>query len=213
MTDERLQDLLKEAKDTYRVPAEPPLDAMWARIEREHFEKPRAPELGRTSRQAPGRRAPVRRWLGAVAGIAATLAVGVGIGRYTAPPAAPPALPLVADAAQVTSPLQRTTYEYLDETVALLGSLPADGQRRDPKFQSQAVHLLGTTRLLLDSPAATDPRLRDLLEDLELVLAQVARLRPQPRAEELHFIAEAMDERDVVPRLRVVAASLSTPQF
>jgi hypothetical protein len=69
------------------------------------------------------------------------------------------------------------------------------------------------TRLLLDSPAASDPRLRDLLEDLELVLAQVARLRASPHAEELTFIAAAMDERDVVPRIRTAAASMSPANF
>ncbi|MNC91213.1 hypothetical protein D3C83_74250 [compost metagenome] len=66
---------------------------------------------------------------------------------------------------------------------------------------------------MLDSPAASDPQLRDLLDDLELVLAQVAKLRSEPRAEELTFITEAMDERAVVPRLRTVAASLSASGY
>ena len=38
MTDERLDELMAQAKHSYRVPAEPPLDSMWARIERETFE-------------------------------------------------------------------------------------------------------------------------------------------------------------------------------
>jgi hypothetical protein len=40
--------------------------------------------------------------------------------------------------------------------------------------------LLTTTRLLLDSPAGADPARRELLETLELVLVQIARL---PRAD------------------------------
>jgi hypothetical protein len=38
--------------------------------------------------------------------------------------------------------------------------------------------MLADTRLLLDSPAADDPRRRRLLEDLELVLAELTRLAP-----------------------------------
>jgi hypothetical protein len=76
-------------------------------------------------------------------------------------------------------PYRQATTEYLGQTVALLASLPAaarDGQP-DARFVTQAGELLSTTRLLLDSPAAaSDPRLKNLLEDLELVLAQLSRL-------------------------------------
>lgn len=220
MTDEKLQSLLNEAKDTYRVPADPPLDAMWARIEREHFEGVSDVPTLQSSGRANG---VARRWWAPIVAIAATLAIGVGIGRFTAPGAPTVGeLPMVRDvSAQAASlgsdPLQRATSEYIDETVTLLAALPRDSIATlvggNTKFVAQAALLLGTTRLLLDSPAASDPRLRDLLEDLELVLAQVARLRTTPRAEELTFIAEAMDERDVVPRLRTVAASLSASGY
>lgn len=214
MTDERMQQLLDDARATYRVPAEPPLEAMWARIEREHFDlREGAPPMVDGTDATPMRPAR-RRWLTPFLATAATLVIGVGIGRVTAPTLDAPEAPTVADATErISNPLQRTTYEYLDETVALLASLPRDGQANDAQFVTRAARLLATTRLLLDSPAASEPRLRDLLEDLELVLAQAARLRTQPRAEELTFIAEAMDERDVVPRLRTVAAALSTSDY
>lgn len=48
----------------------------------------------------------------------------------------------------------------------------------DGRLAQWARPLLSNTQLLLDSPAADDPRRRRLLEDLELVLAQVARLAP-----------------------------------
>ena len=65
--------------------------------------------------------------------------------------------------------------------------------------------------MLLDSPAAaSDPRLKNLLEDLELVLAQLAQLPPERRGPELTLIAEALEQRDVVPRLRSAAASISS---
>jgi hypothetical protein len=52
-----------------------------------------------------------------------------------------------------------------------------------------------------------------VLEDLELVLAQAVRLRAASRAQDLTFIAEAMDERDMVPRLRTAAAALSHSDY
>lgn len=221
MTDERLQHLIDEAAPTYRLPKDPPLDAMWDRIEREHFDATAvlAPAATRTKvvplRGAMG----MRRWLAPLAGIAATLLVGIGIGRFTAQPASE--VPMVANATDLDSlgvptavdPLKRTTSEYLDEAAQLLVSLPRDVNSVDASFVADARQMLTRTRLLLDSPMAAEPRMRDMLEDLELLLAQVVRLRAAPRAEELTFIADAMDERDMVPRLRTVAAALSYSDY
>jgi t-SNARE complex subunit (syntaxin) len=51
--------------------------------------------------------------------------------------------------------------------------------------------------------------MKDLLEDLELVLAQVARLQSQRPGEAITLINEALEERDVVPRIRSAVADLS----
>ena len=68
-----------------------------------------------------------------------------------------------------------------------------------------------TTRLLLDSPAAaSDPRLKNLLEDLELVLAQLSQLPAEHGKTELNLIREALVQRDVVPRLRSAVVSISS---
>lgn len=229
MTDERLDDLLKEARTSYRVPPAAPFDAMWERIERDAFTATSQGDvslLDGVRRDAPRRRG----WLAPLAGIAATLVVGFGLGRFTAAPRpdivvggtpvrSTPATPAatVAPASDVAEPLQRATYEYLARAVALLDSIPRSARGAslggDARFVADASQLLGTTRLLLDSPAASDPRMRDLLEDLELVLAQVSRLRTAPRADELTFIAEAMDERDMVPRLRIVTASYTASGY
>src|SRR5437868_4037942 len=70
-------------------------------------------------------------------------------------------------------------------------------------------------RLLLDSPAALDPELKGLLDDLELVLAQIARLPARPRGgrdasrSELELITRSLEQHDVVPRLRSAAAGLA----
>jgi hypothetical protein len=73
----------------------------------------------------------------------------------------------------------------------------------DAPFLASARELLTMTRLLLDSPLAQDPQLLDLLEDLELVLAQVVRLEPAPReADDLDLITDGLNQRGVLPRLR-----------
>lgn len=225
MTDEQLKSLMAEAAHTYRVPADPPLEEIWTRVESEHFGSWR---VRRT-----------RRWLAPAVGIAATLLVGIGIGRFTATGAEGltgivgrgAATRPVADGAgtsrppgtldengqevgsRVSDPLQRTTSAYLDDAEMLLASMPREAKGVDSAFVRDAHRLLTTTRVLLDSPVGTDPRLRDMLEDLELILAQVARLQTAPRADELTFIAEAMDERDMVPRIRTVAAALSYSDY
>ena len=64
------------------------------------------------------------------------------------------------------------------------------------EFSAQAQDLLTDTRLLLDSKRVVDPRTRKLLEDLELVLAQIATLdparkEPGPRSDRRWFGAES----------------------
>ena len=93
----------------------------------------------------------------------------------------------------------------------LLVSLPSEVRagRANERFLGRAHDLLLTTRLLLDSPAASDPRFRTLLDDLELVLAQVVRLQSDQSREELDLIRQALEQRDVLPRLRTAAADIS----
>ena len=212
--DEKLDRLLAEASREWRVPPAAPLDEMWARVEAAHFDVPSA-------RRGPGR----RWWTMAGAGIAAALVLGVGIGRWTAP-AAPRALarnaaavvsdaPASVAAVGTSGPYAHAATRYLDQTVALLAALP-QGTRdaRAGRTAAQASELLTTTRLLLDSPmAANDPEMRELLDDLELVLAQLARLsETRARRSELELINEAIEQREVLPRLREVAAGISASE-
>ena len=66
--------------------------------------------------------------------------------------------------------------------------------------------------VLLDSEAAgSDPQLQALLDDLELVLAQVVRLPAGRDSTQSALINEALQTRDVLPRLRTAAAQVSSP--
>jgi hypothetical protein len=51
--------------------------------------------------------------------------------------------------------------------------------------------------------------MRDLLEDLELVLVQVVRLRNSGTRTDLDTINRALEQRDVIPRLRTAVADIS----
>ncbi len=98
--------------------------------------------------------------------------------------------------------------QTLGQAEMLLTSFRAEaraGGTIDPQVTSWAGDVLSSTRLLLDSPAARDPRLRGLLEDLELVLAQIVQLGvtpPDARSGDTDLIDHALQQRDLMLRLR-----------
>jgi hypothetical protein len=217
--DDRLDALLRDAAATYnRPPADGdlPLDAMWGTIEAEAFSTtgtPAVPSTQATAKHTEPRSAWYRsQWLR----IAAALVIGVGLGRISLlgvrgrnttdvqrpTLAAPPQT--IASTPQSYDP---STSRYLGQAAALLIALPAEANtgKPDRRFLTRANELLVTTRLLLDSPSASEQGLRNLLEDLELVLVQVVRLeheRDRAQRTELELIQQALDQRDVLPRLR-----------
>ncbi|MGH7620422.1 MAG: hypothetical protein ACREPM_24660 [Gemmatimonadaceae bacterium] len=213
MTDDRFQELMRDAKKTYRTPPVPDLDAMWDGIESAHF----GDGAGQTRRleEHRRRRMPGMQWIG----IAATLVVGIGLGRFSvrvdhAAPASPVA-PAVAVAPATTHPdsslarpYEVEKAQYLGQTAALLVSLPTDGHP-DAQLSARAADLLTRTRLLMDSPAANDATMRGLLDDLELVLMRVVRLDGSDSRTDLDLINRALEQRDVIPRLRTAAADIS----
>jgi hypothetical protein len=217
MTDERFDELMRDAAETYHRPPEAPLDEMWLEIA---ARMRGGAEERRRSRVAERWRA-FKPWLA----LAATLVIGVALGRAsmksTHPPTiAPRANGQVASAAPaitpridsaLSSPYEAETSKYLGQTTALLIALPSEVKagRADDQFLARAGDLLTTTRLLLDSPAASDQSMRALFEDLELVLAQVVRLQNNHSRTELDLVNQALEQHDVIPRLRTAAADLS----
>lgn len=207
MKDYDHDDLMREAARTYHVPPEPPLDEMWHRIG--------ARRVGTSGRT---------RWYRTGLALAASLALGVGLGRYVVPAAEDAKIAsevtVASDSAAPATeafvpgiPYEVATRRYLGQTAALLIALPAAVRPggADARFTAQAQELLSTTRLLLDSPAAADSTVRGLLEDLELVLAQIARLRStQGEEAELDFITSTLEQRDVLPRLGSMAADVAS---
>jgi hypothetical protein len=207
MTEDRLDQIINAAADHYNVPpVNAPLDDMWAAIETEAF-APRVQSI--TTRRSSLVNSP---WLR----MAAVLVLGVVIGRYTMRvPAAPVRTTAAAatPAGDVEASYQLSAERYLGQTVTLVAGLPKQLQsgRIDSAYVARASESLTQLRLLMDSPAASNPRLRALFEDLELVLVQVVQMPARGSASEAKLIRQAMQERDVMPRL--VDAVADTPNF
>jgi hypothetical protein len=221
MDDKRIDDVLRDLPRNYNTPAEPPLDEMWTVIEDAHFNAPASisSTRGTMSRGSMTSRAP---WLAA----AAALVIGIGVGRYLprgaqpAENAASPALAVnsttqASDTSAVADAYRDQTNRYLGQAAALLISLPtkdANG-KTDAAFAYKASDLLVTTRLLIDSPAAAeDPKLHSLLEDLELVLVQIARLRGEKNRGDLDLIHQAVEQGDVLSRLNSAVATTQSSE-
>jgi len=212
MDEKELERRLTELRETWRVAPEPPLDRMWMRIEGEAF-----------TRGRPGR------WLRNLLPLAATLVAGFGIGQLAPPllrrdegptlPAVtarerPPESAPTARLASNEAPFVGVATDYLERVTALLVTLAEESRRGQPVEYSkaQARDLLSTTRLRMDGPQVSDPHLRELLDDLELVLAQIVRLPPRPAAPDVYLIDQALDQREVIPRLRVMLAENPTSE-
>jgi len=207
MTDEdQLDESLRAAARDYHTPPEPPREAMWRAIEA-------ARRLDRARRPGP------RRWVPWAAAATALLAAGIGIGRLSTSHMAAGAGGAAPAAAGTASPrVNQTAYrmatvEHLGQSEAFLtlfrASVRSGSQER--LASATARQLLATNRLLLDSPAGQDRRTRLLLEDLELVLAEIAQLTPQATAGDRELIREGMERGGVLSRLRTVVPAGATP--
>jgi hypothetical protein len=205
MNDDELDATLDRARRHWRMPPDPPVDAMWDVVASTLFRP-------RHSRR-PG-------WTTVGLAAAAALIVGAMGGRYlararvaTAPIAAAPSmLPTTTPALTVTNAADaHAMSDLLDHTALLLARLPVDSgvHALDPQITRESARLLTRTRLLLDAPVADNLQLRNLLEDLELVLAQVTRIEPQHPHSDMQFIQTTLHEHNLVPRLRSAAADLS----
>ncbi len=194
---EFVHELLEEMPD---VP-EPPREAMWARIEAARRER-------RAQASRFRRRGPMFGW---GIGLAAMLALGIGLGRtlpqQDAETAAAPSTrgADLSDAEML--PYRLAAQQHLTRTETLLTGYVRDVQSgRTREVANWAQDLLINTRLLRDSPAARDPTTARLLEDLELHLAQIANLSAQD-ADELGLIQQSIERNNMLLRLQAATAS------
>ena len=207
--EDRLDALLRDAAKDHNAPPPTPKAELWERVSaarRSAGQAHRRPDDGLPLR--PTYRPIARPTVRLLIGIAALLALGVAVGRITAPahPGAPPASVPAGLSAAPGRPErgelaeQLATEQHLGQVESFLTEFNTQKAAQD--FAPQAQELLSTTRLLLDSKRLTDSRTRKLLEDLELVLVQIATLDPKDRREDLNFIADGLAQSHLRTRLR-----------
>ena len=204
MEDDRFIDNVRDIDP----PPATPREEMWARIQERRAAK-RTGEVVPVIELKPRTRN--YRWLQGSAALAAMLLVGIGIGRLTVlrnpdvtqPPAAPQAA-----ATDANSSYRLAATQHLLRAEYILNAIVLEATSRPVgEMQMWARELRTETRLLLGSPAADDPLMRGLLEDVELLLSQIAAI-PQDRVDqEVQLIQQGINEGDVLLRVRAATAT------
>jgi hypothetical protein len=201
-SDEQLDEWIREAAHSYHSPppAPAPREEMWHAIQ----------AARRTLDVRPIRR-PIR-WLAWSVGVAAVLALGVSIGLIIASDRSAP-IPIAAaddpsatSSRHVSTALAVVTTEHLTQAETFLTLFRAEVRTGGASSYASgtARHLLATNRLITDSPAGADPVLKELLQDLELVLAQIAQLSEDSWEGETDLITDGIEQRAVLTRLQTV---------
>ena len=203
------EDIRKMAVEHLEVP-EVPRNRRWERIDAARRER-----RGLVQPDFTPKSRPVWRYARLAAGLAAVLLVGVLIGRTLTGPSGIPT-PVAGNGAEVQGPglhdpvqVQREVYGLA--AADLFGR--ADFLLTDFKVRScgtgnlqaapdWAGGMLVQTRLLMGTPVADDPAVRELLEDLELVLAQIVGLSRDNCARDMAWIRSGLENRATIDRLR-----------
>jgi hypothetical protein len=211
MNDEKFEEFLRSEARAYNAPpATAPRDEMFAAITAR-----RKLEAGSrmTEDRGPRTETRVRTLRFAWIGMAATLILGVAIGKFalTRDNAAAPAPVAASNGARArvghtdTLSYSRAANAELARAEALLTAYSASNANAavDKQLSGWARDILSNTRLLLDSPAAADPGRRKLLQDLELVLVQMVQRSPEAGAnDERAHIDRSLDRTQMLTRLR-----------
>lgn len=199
--DEKFNAFIREEASGYNAPLAPPSDRMWSRIEGDI-----AVAIG----TARPRRSP---WLAIGVGIAAVLVAGVSLGRWSAGTRTAPVgvtvaslTPAADDSMRAVSHARASTVEHLAQTEVFLTTVRADlkAGRPDAERTARSRELLARTRLMLGAAGYRSPEERQLLEDIELLLAEIsampsARSRPSM---DTQLLDESMRDGNILPRLR-----------
>ena len=206
--DDRFEEFVRTAARHMDPVVEVPREEMWARIaEARRFQR---------TRTKPG--VPV--WVTWAVALAAMLAVGIGLGRWSALDRTQPqnqtvastgasqASPVAAESTgDNTESYRMAALQHLGSAEVLLTSV--NNGVVDPQLKAWARDMLSSTRYLLDSPAAADQRMSALLEDLELILAQISSANSSGSQTDLNLIQDGIENTDVLPRLRATQSANS----
>lgn len=215
MADDRFEDFVRRAAQGYHRPPETPREAMWARIVAEQ-----------AARRQQGHRPPSPGWVGwggassAIArwgwvrwglAAAAVLALGIGIGRGIGPRPRPSPMEMAVvpsgNGEQMPAAFEIAALDHLRhvETFLTVFQYEAGTGLAVEETAGLARNLLMNTRLLMDSPAGRDAHMAALLDDVEVMLAQIASYADSPTPEELRLINQGIEQRGLLLKLRAAA--------
>lgn len=197
MNDDPLDERLRDAAANYNKPPETPREAMWAAI-----------SAARAATRKPLWKPLL--WGGLAA--AAVLVIGILIGRELDGRAAGrqggiaqgPDTSTTGDNA-----FRVAAGQYLSQSEVFLTMFRADLKQGtiDQNSSRRAQELLSTNRLLMDSPASRDPKTKSLLQDLEVVLAEIAQMTDQADKTEADLIDEGLEQGGLLSRIRTAVPS------
>ena len=202
MSEEKFEAWLKEHADEYhRPPADVPREEMWKAIAGTRDARKTV-----DIREHRHRVSPIRYAVAA----SVLIATGIGLGYWMrgADGVTAPATVATATTAATDSVIRSTTYDvasvnHLTAVEAMLTSFRAEPTTaNDQALQRWARDLLANTRLLMDSPAGEDAVRRQLLGDLEYVLARIVQLDPNAPAADRAMVDRAINREQVLTRIR-----------
>jgi len=197
MMDDRLDEQLRDLADEYNRPPETPREEMWTAIQRNR--------AASRIRKPFGWKPLVWGGLAAAALLVLGIFIGSGMGNDNSQDIAGNTAGPIIDTTGPDRAFKIAAVQYLGETEEFLTVFRADVRQGvvDRNAPARARQLLSSNRLLMDSPAAQDPEIGRLLEDLELVLAEIARVSgTEPSQEEAGFIDDGIEEGGLLDRLR-----------
>lgn len=194
MMDEKFDDFLSRAVKELDPAPVAPREEMWARIKQERAQARVTSLESRRNRKV---------WISAGVGAAAMLVIGIGLGRLTFKDPHTTGAVAVAPVNNASATAYRVAVsDYMTKAEVLLTEFRTQPKgSTDPQVAELARDLLTNTRLLLDSPAAKDPKVAALLSDLELIIAQIAQAQ-NPSTVERDIIKDGMNKTAVLPRVR-----------
>ena len=200
---------LNKMARSHNPPPEVPRDRMWEKID-----AARSDRRGVLEPDFTPRRSPVFRIIRIAAGVAAILVLGVFIGRMSEQQPVPISVPVAVRQVETSDPdikkdiyrlaardlFSRADYLLTDFKVRSCGK---DDMSEVPAW---AGGMLVQTRLLMDTDVAEDIEMKNLLDELELVLAQIVGLSRDNCARDMAWIRQGLQERSTIDRLRTVSA-------
>ncbi len=218
--DDHMDALLMQAARDYNAPLTVPREEMWSRI-----------QSARAIQKSRGRS---RVWVWPSIGVAAAglLAAGVLIGRnwerargtaqqtvarVSSPGTAGNNVSRSSESIDASASLsyRLVVLKHLAGSEAMITAFRSSARRGevDAQIADWSRELLSTTRMLETSAASDDPTMRRLLEDLDLVLAQIKQYvtRGTNSPDDLDLIEQSINKRGVMTKLRSTLPNRTSP--